>query len=96
MEWTIERVKAELPVIEVLMAHTGEFMIGRVTGRQLLLAHVTVYLPHYDIYYTEEYQWDTLAQLLNEGKHLTWGKEVRSSIRETYHAGRARHSRSSS
>ncbi len=72
--WTVEELKEELPTIEVALVATGEIMVGRVLGRQLPFAHVMVYLPLYGIYHTEEYQWDALAQLLNEGNRLTWGK----------------------
>lgn len=62
--WTIERVKEELPKVQVKM-NAKLVVTGRVTGRKLDFAGVYVG----DVF-MGEYAWQTIVNALNNNKPL--------------------------
>ena len=72
MNWTAESLRQQLPTIKVKMLVTGEVLDGRIAGRQNEFATVTIWLPHYQLWHSEEYPWQTLANVLNDYGTLIW------------------------
>lgn len=62
--WTIERVKEELPKVQVKM-NAKLIVTGKVAGRRLNFASVYVG----DVF-VGEYAWQTIANALNNNKPL--------------------------
>jgi hypothetical protein len=65
VRWTPERVKEELPDVQVRLADRRTIVTGNVRGRKLQFA--VVYLPDDR---REEFAWSTLANSLNNGTPL--------------------------
>ena len=66
-EWTIERVKEELPCVQVILGD-GTVVEGQVAGRKLRFAQVRVTL--YGSTFSEQYSWGAVASALNRGTCL--------------------------
>ena len=63
MEWTVQRVKEELPEVDVLL--NGHVCHGKVLGRMNQFATV-----HFGNWLYFEWAWETIASCLNRGVPL--------------------------
>ncbi len=71
-EWTIEKVKEELPKVKVKIG--GERLDGEVNGRLLPFAKVSVWFPPDKVrkgfYVDWEFSWQAIVNSLNSGEPL--------------------------